>query len=103
MRYFSFSSNVELLKRVEASVNIYFKMNALDSSQSGLNYQYINLNSSKQTIKHIKKVKFFLENESENRAFSFGIKFVMNRNKVISKKPEVITIPYITRNDLRSE
>lgn len=84
-------------------INIYFKMNALDSSQSGLNYQYINLNSSKQTIKHIKKVKFFLENESENRAFSFGIKFVMNRNKVISKKPEVITIPYITRNDLRSE
>ena len=84
-------------------INIYFKMNALDSSQSGLNYQYINLNSSKQTIKHIKKVKFFLENESENRAFTFGIKFVMNRNKVISKKPEVITIPYITRNDLRSE
>lgn len=84
-------------------INIYFKMNALDSSQSGLNYQYINLNSSKQTIKHIKKVKFFLENESENRAFTFGIKFVMNRNKVIAKKPEVITTPYITRNDLRSE
>lgn len=84
-------------------INIYFKMNALDSSQSGLNYQYINLNSSKQTIKHIKKVKFFLENESENRAFTFGIKFVMNRNKVISKRPEVNTIPYITRNDLRSE
>ncbi len=25
-------------------LNIYFKMNALDTNQSGLNYQYINLN-----------------------------------------------------------
>lgn len=84
-------------------INIYFKMNALDSSQSGLNYQYLNLNNSKQTVKHIKKVKFFLENESENRAFTFSIKFVMNRNKVIAKRPDINTVPYITRNDLRSE
>ena len=81
-------------------INIYFKMNALDSSQNGLNYQYINLNNSNQTVKHIKKIKFFLENESENRAFVFSIKFIINRNKVIARKPDVNTTPYITRNHL---
>lgn len=67
-------------------INIYFKMNALDNNQSGLNYKYIDLNSSKKTIKHVKKLKFLLENESENRPFTFGIKFNINRNKVIIKK-----------------
>jgi len=67
-------------------INIYFKMNALDTNQSGLNYQYINLNGSTQTVKHIKKLKFFLENESENRPFTFTLKFNINRNKVILKK-----------------
>ena len=67
-------------------INIYFKMNALDSNQSGLNYQYIELNKSSKTVKHIKKVKFLLENESENRPFVFSIKFNINRNKIIQKK-----------------
>jgi hypothetical protein len=67
-------------------LNIYFKMNSLDNNQSGLNYKYINLNSSRQTVQHIKKVKFFLENESENRPFVFSIKFNINRSKVIVKK-----------------
>lgn len=67
-------------------LNIYFKMNSLDMNQTGLNYQYINLNGSTQTVKHIKKVKFLLENESENRPFSFTLKFNINRNKVIVKK-----------------
>ena len=67
-------------------INIYFKMNALDTNQTGLNYQYINLNNSTQTVKHIKKIKFFLENESENRPFIFTLKFNINRNKVILKK-----------------
>ena len=67
-------------------INIYFKMNALDTNQSGLNYKYINLNSSRQTVTHVKKVKFFLENEAENRPFTFSIKFVINRSKVIVKK-----------------
>ena len=67
-------------------INIYFKMNSLDSNQNGLNYKYINLNSSKSTVRHIKKVKFFLENESENRPFTFSIKFNINRSKVIVKK-----------------
>jgi hypothetical protein len=67
-------------------LNIYFKMNSLDNNQPGLNYKYINLNASRQTVKHIKKVKFFLENEAENRPFTFSIKFNINRSKVIVKK-----------------
>lgn len=67
-------------------LNIYFKMNALDSNQNGLNYKYINLNASRQTVRHIKKIKFFLENEAENRPFTFSIKFNINRSKVIVKK-----------------
>jgi len=67
-------------------INIYFKLNSLDINQNGLNYKYVNLNSSKQTVKHIKKVKFFLENEAENRPFTFSIKFNINRSKVIVKK-----------------
>ena len=67
-------------------LNIYFKMNSLDNNQPGLNYKYININSSRQTVTHIKKIKFFLENESENRPFTFSIKFNINRSKVILKK-----------------
>lgn len=67
-------------------LNIYFKMNALDNNQTGLNYQYINLNNDRKSIKHTKKIKFLLENESENRPFTFSIKFNINRNKVILKK-----------------
>lgn len=67
-------------------LNIYFKMNSLDNSQSGLNYQYIDVNNSTKTIKHVKKLKFFVENEAENRPFTFTIKFNLNRNKVIVRK-----------------
>jgi hypothetical protein len=67
-------------------LNIYFKMNALDSNQSGANYQYVVLNNTTKTVKHIKKIRFFLENEAENRPFVFSIKFNINRNKVIVKK-----------------
>ena len=76
---------------INVPINIYFKMNALDSSQSGLNYQYVNLNSSKSTVKHIKKLKFLLENEVDNRPFIFTIKFVLNRSKVVMKKSLVST------------
>lgn len=67
-------------------INIYFKMNALDSNQSGLNYEYIDLNSSSNTIKHIKKVKFLLDNEADNAPFVFSITFNINRSKVVLKK-----------------
>jgi hypothetical protein len=71
---------------INIPINIYFKMNALDSSQSGLNYQYVNLNSAKRTVRHIKKLKFLLENEVDNRPFVFSILFVLNRSKVVMKK-----------------
>lgn len=67
-------------------INIYFKLNALDTNQTGLNYQYVDLNNSTKTVKHVKKLKFFLENEAENRPFTFSIKFNLNRNKVTVRK-----------------
>ena len=79
-------------------LNIYFKLNALDSNQNGLNYKYVNFNNSKDTVKHIKKVKFALENEAENRPFTFTIKFNLNRNKVIFKRPDSNTSPYVTKS-----
>ena len=78
-------------------LNIYFKLNALDTNQNGLNYKYVDFNNSKETVKHIKKVKFALENEAENRPFTFTIKFNINRNKVIFKRPDSFTTPYITK------
>lgn len=71
---------------INIPINIYFKMNALDPSQTGLNYQYINLNSSTKTIRHTKKIKFLLETDVDNRPFVFTIKFVINRNKVVLNK-----------------
>jgi len=79
-------------------INIYFKLNSLDNTQSGLNYKYLNFNSIKETDKHIKKVKFLLENEADNRPFTFSIKFNINRNKVILKRPNVFTAPYVTKS-----
>jgi hypothetical protein len=68
---------------IQIPINIYFKMNALDPNAGvGNNYDYINLNNSTTTTRHIKKVRFFLENESENRPFVFTVKFNINRNKV---------------------
>ena len=67
-------------------LNIYFKLNALDTSQTGANYQYINLNNATQTVQHVKKLKFFLENEADNRPFIFTINFNINRNKITIKK-----------------
>ena len=71
---------------IDIPLNIYFKMNAMDTSVPGLNFQYINLNSSRTTNKHIKKLKFFLENEEENRPFIFTVKFILNRSRVVTKK-----------------
>jgi hypothetical protein len=78
-------------------LNIYFKLNALDNNQNGLNYKYVDFNNVKETVKHIKKVKFSLENEAESKPFTFTIKFNINRNKVIFKRSDVFTAPYIQR------
>jgi len=67
-------------------INIYFKMNSLDNNQSGLNYKYVNLNTNVNPVKHIKKIKFYMENEAENRPFNFSIKFNINRSKALLKK-----------------
>lgn len=79
-------------------LNIYFKLNALDTNQNGLNYKYVNFNNARETVKHIKKVKFALENEAENKPFTFTIKFNINRNKVIFKRPDAFTAPYIRKS-----
>jgi hypothetical protein len=70
-------------------INIYFKMNALDNTQTGVNYEYVNLNQLTQTVKHIKKLKFFIENEADNKPFVFTLVFNLNRNKVtFASKPK---------------
>ncbi len=71
---------------INIPLNVYFKMNAMDNTKTGKNYQYIDLNKSTQSVKHIKKVKFLLESESDNRPFIFTVVFVLNRNKTIVKK-----------------
>jgi hypothetical protein len=74
---------------VVVPINIYFKMNALDNTQTGLNYEYVNLNKQTETVKHIKKIKFFLENEADNIPFVFTLTFSLNRNKVVfASKPK---------------
>ena len=84
--YFVKTVNVGDKNSIIVPLNIYFKLNSLDNSQAGLNYQYIDLNNSTRTVKHVKKIKFFLENEAENRPFIFTLKFNLNRNKVIVRK-----------------
>ena len=67
---------------VDIPINIYFKMNALDNTQTGINYEYVNLNGLTQTVKHIKKLRFFIENQAVNQPFVFTLTFNLNRNKV---------------------
>lgn len=68
-------------------IRIYFKLNALDPSRTGADYQYVNFNDPKPPSTHIKKIKFQLENESDNRPFVFSLIFRINRQKkVVSAK-----------------
>ena len=85
---------------INIPLNIYFKMNALDAFQTGANYQYINLNGATTTVRHIKKLKFLLENEAENRPFVFTIVFTMNRNKVVIRKNLYNTPVQFTQNNV---
>lgn len=79
----NFKSNQELI----IPINIYFKMNALDPNDgSGKDSDYIDLNNASTTTRHIKKIKFTLENEAENKPFIFRVKFTINRNKVVVQK-----------------
>jgi hypothetical protein len=67
---------------INIPLKIYFKMNATDNSKPGVNYEYINLNGISTTTKHIKKVKFLLDNENDNQPFIFSITFIINRAKI---------------------
>lgn len=86
------NNNVEVINAgsnndIVIPINIYFKLNSIDpNSGNGANYQYVNLNNSQTTIKHIKKVEFLLENEADNRPFIFTVKFNINRNKLVIQK-----------------
>ena len=81
-------SNDEKVKSISGGseiiipINIYFKMNSLSTTKTGKNYEFVDLNNSRKTVKHIKKIKFFLEDENQNRPFIFTLKFTLNRNKV---------------------
>jgi hypothetical protein len=73
-------------------INIYFKMNALDTSKTGVNYQYVNLNGVTQNVRHIKKLRFLLDNESDNRPFVFNVIFTINRINTTQKR-NLVTSP----------
>lgn len=82
---------------INIPLNVYFKMNAMDNTKTGKNYQYVNLNEQTQSVKHIKKVKFFMESNSDNRPFIFTVVFVLNRNKTIVKKT-ISNVPSMTES-----
>ena len=69
-------------KEIIIPIHIYFKMNSLNSTKTGKNYEYVDLNLKQSTVKHIKKIKFFIEDENSNRPFIFSAKFTLNRSKV---------------------
>jgi hypothetical protein len=71
---------------ISIPLNIYFKMNSVDPNQVESNYHFIDLNGNNVYTSHIKKLKFLLENESENRPFIFTIQFTLNRAKTILRK-----------------
>ena len=81
---------------INIPINIYFKMNALDPQLDGANYKYVNLNNIKNTVKHVKKVKFLLENEVDNRPFIFTIKFIINRSSAVVRKTLQTTASQVT-------
>ena len=68
---------------INIPINIYFKMNALDPAQDGPNYKYVDLNVARSTVRHTKKIRFFMESDTDNRPFVFSVQFIINRNKVV--------------------
>jgi hypothetical protein len=65
---------------INIPLNIYFKMNALDPSVQSANFNYIDLNNRAAREIKIRKLKFLIENEAENRPFIFTIKFNIQSN-----------------------
>jgi hypothetical protein len=83
---------------IDVPINIYFKMNSMDPALDGLNNNYVNLNSVKNTVTHVKKLKFFLENEEQNKPFIFTIKFIINRARVASRRSLTPSTTQLTSN-----
>jgi hypothetical protein len=71
---------------ISVPLNIYFKMNSVDPTQTDSNYNYVDLNGNNVYVRHVKKLKFLLENEAENRPFIFTLQFSMNRAKTIIQR-----------------
>jgi hypothetical protein len=57
-------------------ISIYFKMNSLDDTKKG--NEVVDLNKVTTSTQHVKKLKFFLEDENKNRPFIFTLKFTLN-------------------------
>ena len=72
-------------------IAIYFKMNSLDDTKKG--NEVVDLSKVTTTTTHIKKLKFFLEDENKNRPFIFTLKFTLNRNKLASQSRPLGQIP----------
>jgi hypothetical protein len=68
-------------------IGIYFKMNSLDDTKPG--NDVVDLSKVTTSTTHVKKLKFFLEDENKNRPFIFTLKFTLNRNRtaVSSSRP----------------
>ena len=71
---------------IKIPLNIYFKMNALDNTITGADYQYINLNGVTQNVRHTKRIKFLLDNKADNTPFEFSVVFTINRVNSVQKK-----------------
>ena len=72
-------------------ISIYFKMNSLDDTKKG--NEVVDLNTVTTTTTHVKKLKFFLEDENKNRPFIFTLKFTLNRNKLASQSRPLGQLP----------
>jgi hypothetical protein len=77
------NGNTELI----IPIGIYFKMNSLDDTKPG--NDVVDLSKVTTSTTHVKKLKFFLEDENKNRPFIFTLKFTLNRNRtaVSSSRP----------------
>jgi len=82
---------------VALPINVYFKMNSLDPSLTG--NEFVNLNGNSVFATHVKKVKFLMENESENKPFVFTLQFTLKRAKtILSQTSGPIARPAVVTN-----
>jgi len=72
-------------------ISIYFKMNSLDDTKKG--NDVVDLSKDTTTTTHVKKLKFFLEDENKNRPFIFTLRFTLNRNKLASQSRPLGQLP----------